>query len=211
MLTRKSTMLTESSSDINLLFLFWTRFIRSDRLDYIDRSVLFCFSDMDYTELFHQSNGLVAFSNGAHWLANAVNDRLVVRRADTFQITRAWRVDVGPSATNVAFATNSNRHTNPVAAQSSASAPPAIASSSADPSLISHIGWSADSEFLLAASARHGIVNVFKMRDEDWSARIEAGVEGLLKAEWAPDGRHILCFSEWGVCPPKINHAQISP
>jgi len=37
------------------------------------------------------------------------------------------------------------------------------------------------------------------MRDEEWSARIEAGTEGLLRAEWAPDGRHVLCFSEWGV------------
>lgn len=24
-------------------------------------------------------------------------------------------------------------------------------------------------------------------------------ISGLVKAEWAPDGRHILCFSEWGV------------
>jgi hypothetical protein len=22
---------------------------------------------------------------------------------------------------------------------------------------------------------------------------------GLVKAEWAPDGRSVLCFSEWGV------------
>jgi hypothetical protein len=40
---------------------------------------------------------------------------------------------------------------------------------------------------------------VFKMRDEEWRGRIEAGAEGLVKAEWAPDGRTILCFSEWGV------------
>lgn len=151
---------------------------------------------MDYTELFHQSNALVAFSNGAHWVANAIHDRLVVRRADTFQITRAWRVDVAPSPTNLSFATSSNRH-------SPAGQPPAVplAASSVEPSLLSHIGWSADSEFLLAASVRHGVVNVFKMRDEEWSARIEAGVEGLIKAEWTPDGRHILCFSEWGVRP----------
>lgn len=145
---------------------------------------------MDYTELFHQSNTLVAFSNGAHWVANAIHDRLVVRRADTFQITRAWRFDSAPSQSNMSFSTIPNRP-SPAGQASS--------SSSADPSLISHIGWSADSEFLLAASARLGVVNVYKMRDEEWSARIEAGVEGLVKAEWAPDGRHILCFSEWGV------------
>lgn len=67
-------------------------------------------------------------------------------------------------------------------------------------SLLSHLSWSADSEFILVASARHGVVTVYKMRDEDWLARIEAGVEGLAKAEWSPDGRHVLCFSEWGVC-----------
>ena len=37
------------------------------------------------------------------------------------------------------------------------------------------------------------------MEDEEWSARIEAGPEGLAKVEWAPDGRNVLCFSEWGV------------
>ena len=28
---------------------------------------------------------------------------------------------------------------------------------------------------------------------------VEAINLGLVKAEWAPDGRHILCFSQWGV------------
>jgi hypothetical protein len=58
-------------------------------------------------------------------------------------------------------------------------------------------------------------VEVFKLRDETWNARIEAGAEGLLKAEWAPDGRHILCFSQWGVsripswCPSVIDAWQL--
>ncbi|KAI5122576.1 hypothetical protein M0805_004793 [Coniferiporia weirii] len=143
---------------------------------------------MDYTELYQQSGGLVAFSNGAHWVANAIHDRLVVRRADTFQITRAWHVDVSPSPSNASFVSGTNRH----------SAVTQSASSSAD-TLITHIAWSADSEYLIAVCARNGIVNVYKMRDDDWSARIEAGVEGLVRAEWAPDGRNILCFSEWGL------------
>ncbi|KAG8733960.1 hypothetical protein FRC12_018690 [Ceratobasidium sp. 428] len=37
------------------------------------------------------------------------------------------------------------------------------------------------------------------MVDEEWNARIEAGAEGLARAEWAPDGRSIVCFSEWGL------------
>jgi WD40 repeat protein len=42
-------------------------------------------------------------------------------------------------------------------------------------------------------------VHVFKLRDEQWSSRIDVGAEGLVKAAWAPDGRTILCFSEWGI------------
>ena len=64
---------------------------------------------------------------------------------------------------------------------------------------ITHAGWSCDSEYVLGACAKTGVVCVFKLRDETWSARIEAGAEGLVKAEWAPDGRTVLCFSEWGV------------
>lgn len=149
---------------------------------------------MDFTELYQQSNALVAFSSGAHWVANVVSDRLVVRRADTFQITRSWRVDLTPSATTSSFAnastTSSNKQSTSVTQLSTGPAD----------SLLSHLSWSADSEFILVASARHGVVTVYKMRDEDWLARIEAGVEGLAKAEWSPDGRHVLCFSEWGVC-----------
>ena len=64
---------------------------------------------------------------------------------------------------------------------------------------VSHAGWSCDSEYVLGACAKAGVVQVFKLRDETWSARIDAGAEGLVKAEWAPDGRTVLCFSEWGV------------
>ncbi|CAE6521334.1 unnamed protein product [Rhizoctonia solani] len=37
------------------------------------------------------------------------------------------------------------------------------------------------------------------MVDPQWNARVEAGAEGLARAEWAPDGRSIICFSEWGL------------
>ncbi|KZP10515.1 WD repeat-containing protein 8 [Athelia psychrophila] len=122
---------------------------------------------MDFTEIYKQSAGLVHFSPGANFIATAVLDRLIVRRADSFQITRTWLLD-----------------------------PP----KPRDPiHPISHIGWSCDSEYLLAACAKRGVVRVFKLREEHWAARIDAGTEGLVRAEWAPDGRHILCFSEWGL------------
>ena len=137
---------------------------------------------MDFTEIYKQSGGLVAFSQGGHFILTAAHDRLIVRRADTFQISRSWQVDATPSGTQAATVSTSTRR-----------APTASSSS------ITHIGWSSDSEYVLAACAKLGVTHVFCMRDEEWHARIEAGAEGLVKAEWAPDGRHVVCFSEWAV------------
>ncbi|KAH7912567.1 WD repeat-containing protein 8 [Hygrophoropsis aurantiaca] len=142
---------------------------------------------MDFTETYKQASNLVSFSQGAHFILNAINDRLIVRRADTLQITRTWQIGA-PSNTVTILSTSSAR----AAATSSATG-----SSISDG--ISHIGWSCDSEYILAASVKKGFAEVFKLRDENWSARIEAGAEGLVKAEWAPDGRNILCFSSWGL------------
>lgn len=115
---------------------------------------------MDFTQAYKQSNSLVEFSKGAQWILTAVDDRLIVRRADSFLIERTWSVEPAP---------------------------------------ITHIGWSWDSEYVFGANSKQGVVNVFKITDETWNARIVAGVEGLARVEWAPDGRSIICFSEWGV------------
>jgi hypothetical protein len=144
---------------------------------------------MDFTEIYRQSGSLVAFSPGAHFILTAVSDRLVVRRADTFHVSRSWQVPSLPS---------------PSAAAIAAVAPPrpvrpALDADNTTHNVITHIAWSPDSEYVFAACAKFGLVFVFRMRDEEWSARIETGTEGLLRAEWAPDGRHVLCFSEWGV------------
>jgi len=138
---------------------------------------------MDFTEIYKQSGNLVSFSPGAHFILNVVENTLIVRQTDTLQITRTWTI-AAPSIT---------------ASILSKSKSPSSSSGVTADGWISHAGWSCDSEYLLAASAKNGIVEVFKLRDETWNARIEAGAEGLLKAEWAPDGRHILCFSQWGV------------
>jgi hypothetical protein len=115
---------------------------------------------MDFTQVYKQSNFLVEFSKGAQWILTAANDRLIVRRADSFSIERTWLVESTP---------------------------------------ISHIGWSWDSEYVFGASSKPGVINIFKITDEAWNARIVVGAEGLARVEWAPDGRSILCFSEWGV------------
>lgn len=149
---------------------------------------------MDFTEIYRQSSGLVAFSPGAHFILTAVADRLIVRRADSFNVSRSWQVSASPSPSVAAVSLRppkaTSRHTDNIT----------------QTPVISHVGWSSDSEYVFAACAKHGSVCVYRMRDEEWSAKIESGAEGLLKAEWAPDGRHILCFSEWAV-----SHTHYSP
>jgi hypothetical protein len=122
---------------------------------------------MDFTEIYRQSSSLVAFSPGGHFILTAVEDRIIVRRTDTFQITRTWLVDASPSPTNVFFSGKSSSK----------------AKSSSGPisdDWVTHCGWSCDSEYIFAAFTKRGVVHVLKLRDENWSGRIEAGTEGNL-------------------------------
>ncbi|KAF6766529.1 WD repeat-containing protein 8 [Ephemerocybe angulata] len=146
---------------------------------------------MDFTEIYRQTSSLVAFSAGAHFILTAIQDRVIVRRADTFHITRTWLVDASPTATHSALLTRSTSKAKASTATTSANA--------AQENWVTHVGWSCDSEYILAACAKRGVVHIFKLRDEEWSGRIDAGAEGLVRAEWAPDGRTVLCFSEWGL------------
>ncbi|KAF8078745.1 hypothetical protein FPV67DRAFT_1466293 [Lyophyllum atratum] len=141
---------------------------------------------MDFTDVYKQSSSLVAFSPGAHFILTAVQDRIIVRRTDTLQITRTWLLNTSKSPTNASLTTFKSK-------------PSASSTNAAQEGWISHTGWSSDSEYILAACAKRGVVHLQKLRDEDWNGRIDCGAEGLAKAEWAPDGRTILCFSEWGL------------
>jgi WD40 repeat protein len=146
---------------------------------------------MDFTQLYKQSSFLVAFSPGAQFILTAVQDRIIVRRADSFQITQTWLSNPEPAPSLTKLKSHNTATHN---------------------RWVTNIGWSCDSEYILAACAKSNVVHVWKLRDQDWSARIDAGAEGLLRAEWAPDGRTILCFSEWGVklvscfCPIPLTH-----
>ena len=126
---------------------------------------------MDFTELYRHSASLVAFSPGAHFILTAVQDRVIVRKTDTFQITRTWLVDSSPSPTQALFS-------------SSKSKPKSIHTSNTTDGWITHLGWSHDSEFILAACAKSGVVHLLQLRDEDWSGRIDSGAEG--------DGQHYI-------------------
>ncbi|CAG8698597.1 11479_t:CDS:10, partial [Ambispora leptoticha] len=65
--------------------------------------------------------------------------------------------------------------------------------------LIENIAWSADSELLITTSYKAGIINIWSVSDEKWSAKIEEGTVGLTNARWSPDGRSVLCFSDFQV------------
>lgn len=120
---------------------------------------------MDFTEIYRQSSSLVAFSPGGHFILTAVEDRIIVRRTDTFQITRTWLVDASPSPTHVFL-------TNKFVSKAKSS------SGSISDNWVTHCGWSCDSEYIFAAFTKRGVVHVLKLRDENWSGRIEAGTEG---------------------------------
>jgi hypothetical protein len=145
---------------------------------------------MDFTEIYRQSSALVSFSPGAHFILTALADRLVIRRSDTFHVSRSWQIPSLPSPSAAAVTLASSRPSNHT---------------------ISQISWSPDSEYVFAVCAKSGLVCAFRMRDEDWTARIDTGAEGLLRAEWAPDGRHVLCFSEWGVSHTRLSYLSVTP
>lgn len=134
---------------------------------------------MDFTELYRQTSSLVSFSPGAHFILTAVQDRVIVRRADTFQITRTWLVDPSPTATQAAL-TQSNSKQRPSTSNTT--------TSSAD-SKITHLGWSCDSEYIFAACAKKGAVHLFKLRHEEWTGRIDAGAEGT-DTSWPKESKH---------------------
>lgn len=124
---------------------------------------------MDFTEIYRQSSSLVAFSPGGHFILTVVQDRIIVRRTDTFQITRTWLPDASPSQTNAFLSARQNHKSK--SSQSSSTA--------VTDGWITHCGWSCDSEYVLAAFAKRGVVHVLKLRDEAWSGQIEAGTEGI--------------------------------
>ncbi|KAL5641245.1 hypothetical protein ACGC1H_001658 [Rhizoctonia solani] len=152
---------------------------------------------LDFTEVFKQTGQLAQFSPGTTYLLTAVQDQLVVRRCGTFQIARTWNVDTSPSSTNALVSPPNTRTGSSRVLRSSSTSQ--NESDHTPDGWITHIGWSCDSEYVLACCSKRGVVNVYSMVDPQWTARVEAGAEGLARAEWAPDGRSIICFSEWGL------------
>jgi len=64
---------------------------------------------------------------------------------------------------------------------------------------IQAIEWSQDSEYILCASYKLGVIQVWSLSDQEWTAKINEGVVGLTRVQWAPDGRHIISFSDFKI------------
>lgn len=160
---------------------------------------------MDFTEVYRAKSACFS-PDGLRVLAVADN-RVVVRQADTFQITHTWVVGDSSPTSSSGGATAGAGPSKSSGSRTGASTSDSI-----------QAAWSCDSRYILAALpttspsksgpssscsanavANAGIVQVFDVRDKAWTATINIGIEGLSKAVWAPDARSILCFSEWGV------------
>ncbi|TMW64402.1 hypothetical protein Poli38472_013024 [Pythium oligandrum] len=63
--------------------------------------------------------------------------------------------------------------------------------------VIQSIAWSEDSQLVLTAMYKRGVVQVWSVKDVTWSCKINEGVAGMTYAMWAPDARHVITVSDF--------------
>lgn len=78
---------------------------------------------------------------------------------------------------------------------------------------ISHMEWSSDSQFILCALYKRGLVQVWSLEQPDWHCKIDEGSIGLVASRWSPDARHILNTTEfnlritvWSLCTKAVSY-----
>ncbi|XP_057682364.1 WD repeat-containing protein WRAP73 isoform X2 [Corythoichthys intestinalis] len=78
---------------------------------------------------------------------------------------------------------------------------------------ISQMEWSSDSQFILCAMYKRGLVQVWSLEQPDWHCKIDEGSIGLVASRWSPDGRHILNTTEfhlritvWSLCTKAVSY-----
>jgi WD40 repeat protein len=64
---------------------------------------------------------------------------------------------------------------------------------------VQEVTWSNDSDLILVASYRLASFQIFSLQDESWTAQVDEGMVGCSRVEFAPDGRHVLSFSDFEV------------
>ena len=64
---------------------------------------------------------------------------------------------------------------------------------------IERVAFSPDSQFILCAMLSRNAVQIFSVADGEWRCRLNEGVAGMVNAIWAPNSRHVLTESDFGI------------
>jgi WD40 repeat protein len=64
---------------------------------------------------------------------------------------------------------------------------------------IDKVEFSPDSEYISAAIYSRNAVQVFSVKDPEWTCRVNEGVAGLVSSRWTPDSRHIVTESDFAI------------
>ena len=64
---------------------------------------------------------------------------------------------------------------------------------------IHKIEWAPNSDHVLCACYKRGVVQCFSVSDEKWTCLIDEGPAGCVHARWSPNGTHILTVAEFNV------------
>ncbi|KAJ1540124.1 WD repeat-containing protein wrap73, partial [Cladochytrium tenue] len=142
---------------------------------------------MDFTEIYKQTAFQCAFSPDARHLATAVDHRVVVRDATSLQIVQLYSclarvhlVSWSPRDPALLLCASFSAPAPPPPGGAADIEPPRGSAAARD-----------------AGGVGRAAVQVFSLRDPEWTACIEEGLAGLTAVRWAPDSRHILAFSDF--------------
>jgi len=64
---------------------------------------------------------------------------------------------------------------------------------------VDKILFSPDSNLLLVAGYKAGIVLLYSLAEEEWRGRVTTGAGGLAGVAWGGDSKHVLTLGDWGV------------
>jgi len=64
---------------------------------------------------------------------------------------------------------------------------------------VDRVVFSPNSQLILVAGYKAGVVLIFSVEEEEWRGRVLCGAGGLAGVAWGGDSRHVLTLGEWGV------------
>lgn len=66
-------------------------------------------------------------------------------------------------------------------------------------SLLQHMEWSLNSEYILCANIKKAIVQVFSVNYPQWKCKLTEGSAGLQSVAWSPDSKCIFTIADFNV------------